>query len=171
MSFSGLDAKNLLSQTKEEDENEDRSISGELSLSFPLTVKLQPLLRELNFVLKFSHIGSRSLEGFLYLIDPSENNETIASQRRLLRIGTPTWIELTIKNGILSLYGEVKVKGIVIKIPSLERLNIGNLPGLADIDRQLIRLGPVIELFDIYTKNTLKIDYPNKNLTLEKRKR
>ncbi len=171
LSFSGLDAKNLLSRTGEEDENEDRSISGELFLSFPLTVKLQPLLQELNFDLKFSHIGSRSLEGFLYLIDPSESNETIASQRRLLRIGTPKWIELTIKNGILSLYGEVEVKGILIKIPPLERLNIGNLPGLADIEGQLNRLGPIIELFDIYTKNTLKIGYQNKKLTLETRKR
>ena len=171
ISFSGLDAKNLVSRTSVKDENEDRSISGELFLSFPLTVKLQPLLQKLNFGLKFSHIGSRSLEGFLYMIDPSESNETIVSQRRLLRIGTPKWIELTIKNGILSLYGEVEVKGILIKIPSLERLNIGNIPGLADIERQLIRLGPIIELFDIYTKNTLKIGNQNKDLTLETRKR
>ncbi|MFQ5485946.1 MAG: hypothetical protein ACE5DO_11530, partial [Desulfobacterales bacterium] len=108
-------------------------------------------------------IGSRSLEGFLYMIDPSESNETISSQRRLLQIGTPTWIELTIKNGILSLYGEVKVKGISIKIPSLERLNIGNLPGLANIEEQLTGLGQIIKLLDIYTKNSLKIGNLKKN--------
>lgn len=169
MSFSGLNAKNLLSRKR--DDNEDRSISGELFLSFPLTVKSQPLLQELNMGLTFSHIGSRSLEGFLYMIDPSESNETISSQRRLLRVGTPTWIELTIKNGILSLYGEVKVKGILIKIPSLERLNIGNLPGLSDIEEQLIHLGPIVKLFDIYTKNSIKIGNRKNNLTLERRKR
>ncbi|MFQ5486304.1 MAG: hypothetical protein ACE5DO_13360, partial [Desulfobacterales bacterium] len=56
MSFSGLNAKNLLSLKR--GENEDRSISGELFLSFPLTEQSRQLLQELNLSLKFSHIGS-----------------------------------------------------------------------------------------------------------------
>ena len=114
--------------------------------------------------LKLSRIGSRSLERLLYALDPAESNEAIVSQRRLLRVGSPRWIYLRIKDGNLSLDGEVDVQGVPVKIPSLRRLNVANIAGLDKYAEYLIDLEPVIKVLKFCSANAVKIGEDGQDL-------
>ena len=149
-SFSGLDADRLLpgpkkdSSQKGENLPRETELSGELSLRLPISEDPGKTLNNLRAVLRLTHIGSRTLERFLYAMDPYESNETISRQRNILRQGTPRWIDLKIRHGNLSLTGEVEVKGVSVQLPSIERLNITALPLHRKLEKDLSSLGPVV---------------------------
>jgi len=149
-SFSGLDANQLLPGPKKDSSQKseklpgDTELSGELSLQLPISEDPDEALNNLSAILRLTHIGSRTLERFLYAMDPYESNETISRQRNILRQGTPRWIDLKIRHGNLSLTGEVQVKGVSVQLPSIERLNVTALPLHRKLEKNLSSLGPVV---------------------------
>jgi len=154
-SFSGLDAARLSPfslmpgetmgpSQKSENLPGDTELSGELSLRLPISEDPDQTLNNLSAALRLTHIGSRTLERFLYAMDPYESNETISRQRNILRQGTPRWIDLKIRHGNLSLTGEVEVKGVKVQLPSIERFNVTALPLHRKLEKNLSSLGPVV---------------------------
>jgi len=88
--------------------NKDSEINGNILIKIPFLLDVDSILSKMHISLYFTKIGKNSLERFLYSIKP---NETITSQRKLLNIGTPIWINLLIKNGSLSFKGGGLCKG------------------------------------------------------------
>jgi len=123
----------------------------------------------MQFNLEFSHIGSRALERLLYALDPYESNETIVAQRKLLRTGSPRWVKVNVKDGALSLNGELNAKGLTIGLPSIKRLNITDLPGLDVLDENLKSIDNIVELLNIYTSDSMRIDASGKKAVFYKR--
>jgi hypothetical protein len=162
--FSGLDAKRLIQRGHAESPgnktamNEDTRISGHMSLQVPITDNAGNVMDNLNAVFRLTHIGARTLERLLYAMDPHENNESIVQQRALLKRGTPRWIEVMIKNGSLSLSGEVTVAGSNIRLPAIKRLNMASLPVQKQIQTLLGRLVPLLKGLKILSANTLRVE-------------
>jgi len=163
LAFSGLNTERIYPAAGTL-ENDDSELSGRLTTLVPLSVRFESLLRELSVDLKLSRIGSSSLERLLYALDPAESNEAIVSQRQLLRIGSPRWIYVHIKDGNLSLDGEVDVQGVPVAIPSLRRLNIANISGLDRYADYLVGLGPVIKTLKFCSANAVKIGEDGRDL-------
>lgn len=155
--FSGINAGKIFPGQSLGIDEKETEISGQLSLIFPLEKKLQPLLRDLEVDILLTHIGSRFLERLLYAMDPYESNESIVSQRKLLKTATPQWVRIGVKYGNLSLFGKAKVKGVTIDIPPIRRINIANLPGLEAYEIYLEQLTPVIETLKITSSNVIKL--------------
>lgn len=155
VAFTGLDLKHMTIKGEDASDTEDYRVGGQMSVSFPLATRLSEPLEQLQLSLQFSHIGPRAIGRLLYLMDPYETNETIVSQRRILGNGTPKWIEIQVKDGILSLDGEVIVKGVRVKIPHLERLNIAQIAAPGRFDSKMSFIQPVIDVLDLTTRSTL----------------
>lgn len=161
--FSNLDADRLVpvvktaSSLNSKEDKADSSLSGRMQFRIPLNSNAQVLMNHLEGAFRLTHIGSRTLERFLYALDPHENNETIVKQRALLRKGTPRWIELRIRQGNLSLSGEVSAGGTRISLPSIRRLNIAGLPIQKRIEKLAIRLVPLVRGLRVLSANTLHI--------------
>ena len=141
LALSGIDTASLTEKEKKREDEDDTEISGTLSYRLPVSSNAGSILQELEIKADITHIGARTLERLLYALDPYESNEAIVSQRKLLSIGTPGWVVIEIKDGSLSLKGQVIVKGIGIDMPGIERLNLTGLPigdmlneNLKDID-------------------------------------
>ncbi|MBI4775086.1 MAG: AsmA family protein [Deltaproteobacteria bacterium] len=158
LAFSGINAKKLMPDTIGGVPDEEAEISGQVSLRAPLLQDVNRFLEDLNLDLDFTRIGSRALERFLFALDPYENNESIVSQRKLLRIGTPRWIKLGIREGNLSLSGEVEAGGARIDLPGIDRVNIANLPKLQGIEKSLSGLGMVISLMRAAGATAITVD-------------
>ncbi|MCP4575141.1 MAG: hypothetical protein GY846_02470 [Deltaproteobacteria bacterium] len=162
--FSGLDAERLLerghagSPGNKKDMNEDTRISGRMSFQVPITANAGAVMGNLDAVFRLTHIGARTLERLLYAMDPHENNESIVQQRALLKKGTPRWIEVVIKNGSLSLTGEVTVAGSNIQLPAIKRLNMASLPIQKQIQTLAGRLVPLLKGLKILSANTLLVE-------------
>ena len=162
--FSGLDAERLLqrgnagSLRDQKIINEDTQISGRMSLQVPIAANAGTVMDNLDAVFRLTHIGARTLERLLYAMDPHENNESIVQQRGLLKKGTPRWIEVVIKNGNLSLMGEVVVNGADIRLPAIKRLNIASLPIQKQIQNLAGRLVPLLKGLKILSADTLWVD-------------
>ncbi|MBF0225814.1 MAG: hypothetical protein HQK76_10195 [Desulfobacterales bacterium] len=155
--FSGIDTKNIFRDIKFSGK-EDAELGGQLIIIVPIFTKLSQLLNEMQVDIKFTHIGSRAIERLLYGLDPYESNETIVMQRKFFRKGTPKWITIAIKNGNLSVKGEIEILGVGIKIPSLERLNISNLPGLSKFEKNLSALSVLIELLKALSSDGISMN-------------
>ncbi|MFH2219460.1 MAG: AsmA family protein [Pseudomonadota bacterium] len=158
LSFSGLDTGKIFPEAALPADPEDTELSGELSVFLPLSAELTPLLQELKFDLVFSDIGSRSLERLLYALDPYENNEAIVSQRRLLRTGSPRRIRAVVRDGSLSLSGVAEIKGVLMDLPRVDRLNIAGVPGLGKYETYLDVIDPVIAVLKISSATGLRLD-------------
>ncbi|EFK11302.1 conserved hypothetical protein [delta proteobacterium NaphS2] len=161
--FSGLDANRLLQRGntgntgEQQGTDEATQISGRMSLQVPITASAGNIMGNLNAVFRLTHIGSQTLERFLYAMDPRENNEAIVRQRALLKKGTPRRIEVVVKNGSLSLTGEVAVGGTTIRLPSVNRLNMASLPIQKQIQTLAGRLLPLLKGLKILSANTLLV--------------
>jgi len=146
ISFSGIDFNRIL-KNEYKDIAADSEINGQLFTVFPISFQFKEILRNLDFSLKFSHIGRQALERLLYALDPYENNEIIISQRKLLKTGAPIWIELLVRDGNLALTGEVIVGGITLNLPALTRFTITKISGLDSLEKQFISFAPVFKTF------------------------
>ncbi|MCG6879845.1 MAG: hypothetical protein LJE96_11965 [Deltaproteobacteria bacterium] len=161
--FSGLDTKRLLQRGntgnmgEQQGTDAETQISGRMSLEAPITASAGTIMGNLDAVFRLTHIGSQTLERFLYAMDPHENNEGIVRQRALLKKGTPRWIEVVIKNGSLSLKGEVAVGGTTIRLPAVNRLNMTSLPIQEQIQTLAGRLLPLLKGLKILSANTLLV--------------
>ncbi|MDH4317524.1 MAG: hypothetical protein OEV64_03965, partial [Desulfobulbaceae bacterium] len=147
VAFSGIDAERMLPDLLAELPSSETEISGLVEVETPLSSEPDQLLESLRVRLHISHIGQKMLSRLLYGLDPHESNEAIIKQRKLVELGSPRWIMVTVENGNLSLSGEVSVKGISIALPELKRVNLAGLPietelrgalaGLADLEKGL----------------------------------
>ncbi|HKI49800.1 MAG TPA: hypothetical protein VKA69_10770, partial [Desulfobacteria bacterium] len=123
-----------------------------------MTANAENVMGNLDAVFRLTHIGARTLERLLYAMDPHENNESIVGQRALLRRGTPRWIEVTVRNGSLSLTGEVSVGGTRINLPAIKRLNMASLPIQKQLQTLVGRLVPLLKGLKILSAKTLLVD-------------
>ena len=160
--FSGLDANRLLrgrsGPPNEKEIPGESRISGRMSLRVPITAQAGTVMGNLDAVFSLTHIGARTLERLLYAMDPHENNESIVRQRALLKKGTPRWIEVVIRNGSLSLTGEVALGGTTLQLPAIKRLNVTSLPIRKRIQTLADRLVPLLKGFKILSANTLWVE-------------
>jgi len=166
LAFSGLNTGRLYPVADPKD-SDDSDLSGRLWVRIPLSSRIDGVLREFQMDLKLSRIGSRALERFFYALDPTESNETIVSQRQLLRLGSPRWISATVKDGNLSLDGEVDAKGISVAMPRLRRLNIANLSALDNYAEHLDRLVPIIKVLKVFSANSIKIGADGRSIKFQ----
>ncbi len=159
--FSGLNPNLLLPRAIQRTSNgqpespDPVDLSGQLSLQIPLTGDPVRLLNHARLTLQLTHIGSRTFERFLYALDPYESNEGIVRQRELLRVGTPLWITLQVRYGNLSFSGEVEVKGVRVRLPRIERLNIAGLPIQTRLEHGLLALGPIVDLLKTVSSDVI----------------
>ena len=158
MDFSGIDAHHLVSMDRLSDEDKalDAEVSGRLELRHQLTDDLVVFLNSLMLNLHVSHIGAHTLERLLYSLDPYESNEMILQQRAQLGYGAPKWVQITIRNGYLSITGEVEAGGITIGLPPLKRLDLSNIPGILNLESALKTLGPALKLLPILSADTMQ---------------
>jgi len=167
--FSGLDAAAFMPERMPADSastgaaGEDTRLSGRVSLKMPVSRDPVQVMNNLSAGIRLTHIGSRTLERFLYAMDPYEANEGIVRQRALLRKGSPEWIDLEIRHGNLSLTGAVKAVGARLPLPPVERLNLTNLPIHSRLQNVLGRLGPVEKALKTLSAEAIMI---NKDSTI-----
>jgi len=155
INFTGLDPASIFPDAAKSIKGGASEISGALYASIPIARKMENLLENAEIRIEFRKIGSRALERLLYALDPYESNEAIVSQRRLLRMGSPKQVQLSIKDGFLSLQGEILVKSVAIPIPPIERLNIARLPGIQTYASGLSVMAPIIQALDMATAENL----------------
>ena len=156
IAFSGINTAKFI-RGNEIDYGKESEINGQITCFIPLAIQMSELFRKMAIDIKISHIGPKALERFLFALDPYGNNEAIVKQRQLLKIGSPSWFKLGIKNGMVSLSGEISVKGIPIPIPSIDRLNVMNIPGIEKLQLQLSKGQPVIQILKIMSASNLMI--------------
>jgi hypothetical protein len=166
--FTGINAKKLAPQIVHHISDNEAEIIGQMSLRFPLSTNIKSLLQSLELDLEITDIGSRTLERFLFALDPYESNESIVNQRKFLRLGTPRWVKVFIKYGNLDMTGMLSVKGISIDLPAIRRLNVGNLPGIDTLESQLMSLEGVIEILKYLASDAIGIDRKGNLLFLYK---
>ncbi|MFO7839387.1 MAG: hypothetical protein R6X08_07805 [Desulfosalsimonadaceae bacterium] len=164
LNFTGIQPASLFAAPQQEKDISAREISGSLYAGLPLATEMDTMLENTEIRMNFREIGSNSLERLLYAIDPHEENEAIVSQRRLLRLGSPKSIIMGVKDGSLSLSGEISVKSVPISIPPLNRLNIAGIPGLNTYEPALSALEPLISALDMATADTLALEPANNEL-------
>jgi len=155
--FTGLDAARLVPGAAPRP-GEDTELSGRFSLQLPLATELPAVLAAAEVDAELTHVGSRVLDRALYALDPTESNEAVVKQRRLVRLGGPRWIRVGVRHGNLSLAGEVEAAGIRIQLPRLERFNVASVPGVEAFGGSLASLGPVIRALEALSAETLEID-------------
>ena len=163
-SFTGIDTAKLAPGTQGTDPEGtaapvgETELAGNISLRLPISTDPDVAMNNFGGVVRLTHIGSRTLERFLYALDPSESNEMIRKQRSILRQGTPLWITVEIRSGNLSLTGEVLVKGARITLPTIQRLNITALPLRKKLQKAFSSLGPVVNALKAMGANTIVMD-------------
>ncbi len=158
INLSGINTGLIFPEAASRIPDAEAEISGFLYAEIPVRDRLKPLLDDTTLTVEFTRIGSRALERVLYALDPYESNEVILSQRRLLRAGTPRRVRLEVKDGFLSLTGEVSVKSLTLPLPALRRLNISSVPGIEKFESGLSGLTPVIAILNTLTSRRMAIE-------------
>jgi hypothetical protein len=166
LAFSGLNTGKIYPPANAKI-NDDSELSGQLWALIPLSSQTSTLLQEFQMDLNLSRIGTRSLERILYALDPSESNEAIVSQRQLLRLGSPRWINVSVKDGSLSMEGEVDAQGVPVAIPNLRRMHIANVAGLDNYAEYLAGLDPLIAVLKVCAASGIKISKDGKHLKFQ----
>ncbi|MCJ7808910.1 MAG: hypothetical protein MUP26_01485, partial [Desulfobulbaceae bacterium] len=159
-SFTGINTAKMAPQAQgtEPSPARETELAGNISLRFPVSSDPDTAINNLSGVIRLTHIGSKTLERFLYAMDPYESNEMIRKQRTILRQGTPLWVTVEIRSGNLSLTGEVLVKGARIVLPTIERFNIAALPIRKKLVKTFSSLGPVVNALKALSANAILID-------------
>jgi len=155
--FSGVDAQQILPNTTRGLKKEETEISGYVTLFLPLATTMDQILEGLRAEVALTHVGSRAFERILYSMDPYESNEAIVSQRRMLRMGNLRWVRVMIRDGNLSVAGEIQAKGARLPLPSIERVNIARLPGVQSYEDSLSALGPVLRTLTILSADRIEL--------------
>lgn len=160
-SFSGLDAAAALPARLHPQTSSETQLSGQIILELPLEDQIDQILQNLNLNLNLTHIGSQTLQQFLYAMDPTGSNEAIVKQRKLLETGRPKLIKLAIDQGSLSLTGKVEVKGIDIQLPPIERFRISELPIKDRLSNLNVPLKKILDLLHMVAAQEIVIDSDN----------
>lgn len=158
LNFSGIDPAVIYPDAASDMDAGASEISGSLFAALPVLPEMQQVLENAEIRFNFRKIGSRALERMLYALDPYESNEAIVSQRRLLRMGSPKQVELAIKDGFLSLSGEITVKSVPMTLPPLRRLNIAQIPGMNAYGARFEILETIVRALDLASADTLPLE-------------
>ncbi len=164
LSFSGIQTDRFFGKTEEKKQKKDTEVSGQFYAYVPVADNKNDFLNSLEMDILFTHIGARALEQLLYSLDPTESNEKIVSQRKLVKKGFPRWIRLNIMDGTLSLEGVVSIQGVDVDIPQVKRLNISGLPGLDPLEEELLKISPVVDALRCMSANTIWMDKSKNNI-------
>ncbi len=159
VTFTGLDAETWnTGAAAAARSGEDTQVSGRCAFLLPLGTELPEILGGAEVDAELTRIGRRTLDRALYALDPTGSNEAIVKQRDLLRYGGPRWVRAEIRNGNLSVSGEVEAAGVRLQLPRLDRLNVAAVPGLDSVGSGLEALGPVLGALEAARADTLEID-------------
>lgn len=129
-SFSNLETFLLLSpETRKQSApvRQDTEITGEMSFDAPLLTGQRALLEGIRMRLNLRKIGADTLERALFGLDPSERNEQLVAQRKMLRNGRLKNLQANALDGSFSLNGELQVKGVDVSLPRVERIRLSEL--------------------------------------------
>lgn len=168
-SFSNLDITQLLpKEAGKRGSDQDAEITGEISLSAPLTAEQRELFEQLRLALNIRKIGANTIERALFSLDPYERNEQLVAQRKMLRLGTLKGLRANAVDGAFSMEGEVRIKGVAVDLPKVERLRISELPLRQELSRNRGRITTLRSILDLVRADTLAVD-PKGKLTLQRR--
>ena len=168
-SFSNLDVTRLLpKETRERQGGRDAEITGEMSLTAPLTAEQRELFEQLRLALNVRRIGADTLERALYSLDPYERNEQVVAQRKMLRLGRLIGLRANAVDGAFSMEGEARIKGVAVDLPKVERLRISELPLRQELVKNRGAIMALRTLLDLVRADTLVVG-PKGELTLKRR--
>ncbi|MDD2271379.1 MAG: hypothetical protein PHP95_11840 [Desulfuromonadaceae bacterium] len=168
-SFSNLDVTLLLpKETRGQRAGQDAEITGEMSLTAPLTPEQRELFEQLRLALNVRKIGADTLERALFSLDPYERNEQVVAQRKMLRLGRLLGLRANAVDGAFSMEGEALIKGIAVELPKVERLRISELPMRQELARNRGAILALRTLLDLVRADTLVVG-PKGELSLKRR--
>jgi len=164
LNFSGVNTAAFFPELYSDREDRSAEICGMVYADIPVTHQMPVLLENMVIKTEFTKIGSQAIERLLFAMDPHESNEAVMAQRRILKNGSPRWIRLDIRDGFLSIRGEVAVRNINIRLPDIQRLNIARLPGIEDFESAVASLETVALLLGRLSAETLAISSDGKTI-------
>ena len=168
-SFSNLDVTRLLSkEARMRQAGQEAEITGEMSLTAPLTAEQRELFEQLRLVLNLRKIGADTIERVLFSLDPYERNEQLVAQRKMLRMGTLTGLRATAVDGAFSMEGEARIKGVAVDLPKVERLRISELPLRQELLKNRAAIKALRGFMDLVRADTLVVG-PKGELSLKRR--
>lgn len=168
-SFSNLDIARLLpKESGRGDTDPDAEITGEISLSAPLTAEQRELFEQLRLSLNVRKIGANTIDRALFSLDPYERNEQVVAQRKTLRLGTLKGLRANAVDGSFGMEGEVQIKGIAVDLPKVERLRISELPLRQELVKNRSGIKALRGLLDMVRADTIVVG-PNGELSLKRR--
>jgi hypothetical protein len=140
----------------------ETEITGEIMFDAPLQTGQRELLEGIRMTLNLRRIGANTLERALFALDPDERNERIVAQRKQLRYGSLEFLRARTLDGAFSLDGEVKVKGVAVELPNVERVRLSELPIRQQMARTLSGIARLRKLLDLARADTLVVDEKGK---------
>ena len=168
-SFSNLDVTLMLpKETRARQGGVDAEITGEMSLTAPLTAEQRELFEQLRLALNVRKIGADTLERALFSLDPYERNEQVVAQRKMLRLGRLIGLRANAVDGAFSMEGEARIKGVAVDLPKVERLRISELPLRQELVKNRGAIMALRTLLDLVRADTLVVG-PKGELTLKRR--
>jgi hypothetical protein len=170
-SFTNLETILLLPpeiRAKRSGTERDTEITGEVSFDAPLQTGQRELLEGIRMRLNLRKIGANTLERALFGLDPSERNEQIVALRKQLRYGSLQVLRANTLDGAFSLDGDVKVKGVKVAIPKVERLRLSELPIQKQMAKALTGIASLRKVLELARADTLLVG-PDGKITLERR--
>ena len=168
-SFSNLDITQLLpKEARKGAVDQDAEITGEMSLSAPLTAEQRELLEQLRLALNIRRIGAHTIERALFSLDPYERNEQLVAQRKMLRLGGLKGLRATAVDGAVSMEGEARIKGVAVDLPKVDRLRISELPLRQELAKNRAGITALRGVLDLVRADTLVIG-PKGELSLKRR--
>lgn len=157
LNFSGVNTAAFFPELYSGRDDPRAEIMGMVFADIPVTHQVPILLENITISIEFTKIGSRAIERLLYALDPHESNEAVMAQRRILKNGSPRWIRLDIRDGFLSIRGEVTIRNINIPLPTIQRLNIARLPGIEKFESAAAPLEAIALLLSRLSAETLAV--------------
>jgi hypothetical protein len=170
-SFTNLETVLLLPpeiRAKKTGVDRDTEITGEVSFDAPLQTGQRELLEGIKMRLNLRKIGANTLERALFGLDPNERNEQVVALRKQLRYGTLQVLRANTLDGAFSLDGDVKVKGVKIALPKVERLRLSELPIKKQMAKALTSIDSLRKVLDLARADTLLVG-PTGKISLERR--
>jgi hypothetical protein len=168
-SFSNLDMSYLLpKESRKRQGKQDAEITGEMSVTAPLTAEQRELFEQLRLSVNIRKIGANTIERALFSLDPYERNEQIVAQRNMLRLGGLKGLRAHAVDGAFSMEGEAQIKGVAVELPKVERLRISELPLRQELARNRKGIAALRGFLDLMRADTLVVG-PKGTLSLKRR--
>lgn len=168
-SFSNLDITLMLpKEARKQQLDRDAEITGEMSLTAPLTADQRELFEQLRLAVNVRKIGANTLERALFSLDPYERNEQVVAQRKMLRLGGLKGLRANAVDGAFSMEGEAYIKGVAIDIPKVERMRISELPQRQELVKNRAAITALRGVLDLVRADTLVVG-PKGELSLKRR--